>query len=42
VLNETEFALLNGASRGETIKSTYDDVFLAAKARVHLELHRRE
>ncbi|MEW6746712.1 MAG: zf-HC2 domain-containing protein [Planctomycetota bacterium] len=34
---EIEFALHNGASLGETIKSTYDDVFLAAKGALRLD-----
>lgn len=36
-LNEIEFALLHGASLGETIKSTYDDVFLAAGGALKLD-----
>jgi tetratricopeptide (TPR) repeat protein len=36
VENEVEFALENGASLGETIKSTWDDVFLQADGALHL------
>jgi tetratricopeptide (TPR) repeat protein len=36
VENEVEFALANGASLGETIKSTWDDVFLQADGELHL------
>jgi hypothetical protein len=33
---ETEFALANGASLGETVKSTWDDVFLQARGELTL------
>lgn len=35
---EVDFALRNGASLGETMKSTYDDVLLAAKGELVLDL----
>ncbi len=35
---ESGFALRTGASLGETIKSTWDDVFLAAEGELHLDL----
>ncbi len=35
---ETDFALRHGASLGETIKSTYDDVFLAAGGELRLDI----
>ncbi len=38
LLRETEFALQYGASLGETIKSTYDDVFQAASGNLVLDL----
>ncbi|TAH34427.1 MAG: hypothetical protein EYC70_15920 [Planctomycetota bacterium] len=39
VLNETEFALEQGASLGAAVKSTWDDVFLQAGGELVLELH---
>ncbi|HEX5053409.1 MAG TPA: tetratricopeptide repeat protein [Planctomycetota bacterium] len=38
VAMEVDFALRNGASLGETIQSTYDDVLLAAQGRLVLDL----
>ncbi|MFY9341024.1 MAG: hypothetical protein WAT39_00950 [Planctomycetota bacterium] len=38
VSNETDFALVNGASLGEVLKSTWDDVFLAADGALVLDL----
>ena len=38
VLRETTFALQHGASLGEILKSTYDDVLLAAKGPLRLDL----
>lgn len=39
VLNENEFALEHGASLGETLRSTWSDVFLQAEGNLHLDLH---
>jgi hypothetical protein len=36
-LCEQQFAVTNGATLGETIKSTYDDVFLASRGKLRLE-----
>ena len=38
VLRETSFGLQHGASLGEILKSTYDDVLLAAKGPLRLDL----
>jgi hypothetical protein len=38
VAREVDFALVNGATLGETIKSTYDDVWLASRGRLVLDL----
>jgi TolA-binding protein len=37
-LCEQNFALTHGATLGETIKSTYDDVFLASRGKLHLDI----
>lgn len=39
VMLENDFALTQGASLGDAIKSTWDDVFLQARGELALELH---
>lgn len=38
-MREATFALQNGASLGEVLKSTYDDVVLAARGNLQLDVH---